>query len=276
MLRVSYGPIEFCDILSAYLLFLPSSLFLILERVTLNLRDLQGEELASRAKYAELVMKVRLHIIGQIMWCQQLKQVSNTQCLWKISKSVRDNLEDGSLDAKKLLLDIDRFLQAIPPAEWRRRASDNIPLADMPLRTVKTILQQVVGTYGDAVYDQLTLLDRAENSFVYQYLYRLLNNSRAASASESTPHSVRASGIDAQLRSTSYKKEQDQEASHPEVGTPRGSTIPNNSSVQMSPTRSNDIQMNLALKDIFDKIGNAQESKKGIAELYEFKKQHPE
>jgi hypothetical protein len=36
-----------------------SSLFLILERVTLNLRDLRGEELSSRAKYAELVMKVR-------------------------------------------------------------------------------------------------------------------------------------------------------------------------------------------------------------------------
>lgn len=146
----------------------------------------------------------------------------------------------------------------------------------MPLRTVKTILQQVVGTYGDAVYDQLTLLDRAENSFVYQYLYRLLNNSRAASASESTPRSVRASGNSTQLGSTSYKKEQDREGNHPQVGSPRGSAVPHSSSVAMSPTRSNDIQMNLALKDIFDMIGNAQESKRGIAELYEFKKQHPE
>lgn len=35
-----------------------SSLFLILEKVTFDLRGLQGEELASQAKYAELVMKV--------------------------------------------------------------------------------------------------------------------------------------------------------------------------------------------------------------------------
>lgn len=40
-----------------------SSLFLILERVTLNLRDLSGEELSSRAKYAELVMKVCCQVI---------------------------------------------------------------------------------------------------------------------------------------------------------------------------------------------------------------------
>lgn len=46
--------------------------------------------------------------------------------------------------------------------------------------------------------------------------------------------------------------------------------------VPQSPGRSADIEMNLALKAIFDKIGNAQESKKGIAELYEFQKQHPE
>lgn len=63
--------------LSVYLLFLASSLFLILERVTLNLRDLQGEELASRAKYAELVMKVSLHVSRRIMCSQQLKQVSS-------------------------------------------------------------------------------------------------------------------------------------------------------------------------------------------------------
>jgi hypothetical protein len=36
------------------------SLFKILERVTLDLREVQGEELASRSKYAELVMKVSI------------------------------------------------------------------------------------------------------------------------------------------------------------------------------------------------------------------------
>jgi cytoskeleton-associated protein 5 len=203
--------------------------------------------------------------------------VGDLQCLWKISKSVKDNLEDGSLDAKKLLLDIDQFLQAIPPAEWRRRASDNIPLGDMPLRTVKTILQQVVGTFGDSVYDQLSLLERPENSFVYQYLYRLLNNSRSVVAPE-------ASGSSEQLSRQSSTMSHSGPA-RARAGTngsagPVGNTPSHNGGIAggapMSPGRSSDIEMNLALKDIFDKIGNAQESKKGIAELYEFRKLHPE
>jgi cytoskeleton-associated protein 5 len=191
---------------------------------------------------------------------------------------VKENLEDGSLDPRILLLDIDRFLQAIPPAEWRRRASDGIPLSDMPLRTVKTILQQVVATYGDTVYEQLALLDKAESSFVYQYLFRLLNNSRSVSESLSattnstapmaTP-SQSSSRFRQSRRSPESDKHGDQESGN---GLPAGGAA----STVMSPTRSNDIEMNLALKDIFDKIGNAQASKVGIAELYQFKLQHPE
>ncbi|KAH8917187.1 ARM repeat-containing protein, partial [Atractiella rhizophila] len=132
------------------------ALFSVLETATVDLRELRGPTLQERAKYAELVMK----------------------CLWKISKTVKESLESEALDPKVLLLDIDQFLQVIPPAEWRRRSTDNVPLADMPLRTVKTILQQVVSVMGDAVYDELSLIDSPENSFVYQYLFRLLNNSK--------------------------------------------------------------------------------------------------
>lgn len=191
---------------------------------------------------------------------------------------MKDNLEDGSLDAKKLLLDIDRFLQAIPPAEWRRRASDNIPLADMPLRTVKTILQQVVSTYGEAVYDELALLERAESSFVYQYLFRLLNNSRTVPAVEAASPALMSrqsstishTSVSVSNRHVKEGTEDSRPSSQADV------KIVSAGMATVSPARSNDIEMNLALKEIFDKIGNAQESKKGIAELYEFKKQHPE
>lgn len=189
---------------------------------------------------------------------------------------MKENLEDGSLDPKILLLDIDRFLQAIPPAEWRRRASDGIPLSDMPLRTVKTILQQVVATYGESVYEELALLDKAENSFVYQYLFRLLNNSRSVSESlsaASNPKALMATPSKSSSNShlTRRSAESDINGDHTAAD---GSAAAG--SIVMSPTRSNDIEMNLALKDIFDKIGNAQASKVGIAELYQFKLQHPE
>lgn len=169
-------------------------------------------------------------------------------------------MEDGSLNPKELLLDIDRFLQAIPPAEWRRRATDEIPLGDMPLRTVKTILQQVVSTFGDNVYEHLSLIDRPESSFVYQYLYRLLNNARTQGRDRDIS---RAPSVSSQRRTNTDARYANESPA-------------NGGSAAMSPGRSNDIEMNLALKAIFEKIGKTEDSKRGIAELYQFRKEHPE
>jgi cytoskeleton-associated protein 5 len=173
-------------------------------------------------------------------------------------------LENKTLDARHLLFDIDQFLQTIPPAEWRRRAADAIPLGDMPLRTVKTVLQQVVAHFGEAVYEELTLIDRPENSFVYQYLFRLLNNARSVNVPAESSLSRQASQQSSSLSPKSAITEEVQTA---------GKAA---SSISATPTRLDDTRLNNALKDIFDKIGNAQKSKEGIAELYQFQKQHPE
>lgn len=192
-----------------------------------------------------------------------------------MSKSIKESLEDNSLDAQQLLLDIDAFLQAIPPAEWRRRASDDVPLGDMPLRTVKTILQQVVALYGQSVYDQLALIDRPESSFVYQYLHRLLDNARLARVP-----------AQAGLRGAAERQADSGSGGH--IGAARtdsnGTGAKNTLSApskleldaQKTTPRTSEIDMNLALRDIFDKIGNAKDSKSGIAELYHYQKAHPE
>ena len=193
------------------------------------------------------------------------------KCLWKVSKTAKESLEDRTLDARRLLFDIDRFLQAIPPAEWRRRASDDIPLGDMPLRTVKTILQQIVATFGESVYEELVLIDKPENSFVYQYLFRLLNNSRSMSIPAASDKLSRQSSTISQDDGVIKSKLVD-DAMHQITKNGNGELSARGG---MSPGRSNDIEMNQALKEIFDKIGNTQESKNGIAELYEFQKLHP-
>lgn len=159
----------------------------------------------------------------------------------------------------------------------------------MPLRTIKTILQQVVAAFGDAVYEELSLIDRPENSFVYQYLFRLLNNSRQVSTEADSAGGQMLSRQSSTMSTASStlmgRKQSDNEtASSLRQGASRTTTATSNGSASpavsgpaaQSPGRSADIEMNLALKAIFDKIGNAQESKKGIAELYEFQKQHPE
>ncbi|KAL8281038.1 hypothetical protein RQP46_006717 [Phenoliferia psychrophenolica] len=247
-----------------------TALFSVLQQATNDLRELRGNDLTERAKYAELVMK----------------------CLWKVSKTVKESLEAGSLQAPRLLRDINIFLIRIPPAEWRRRATDNVPLADMPLRTVKTILQQIVSVYGEQVFDYLDEVDSAENSFVYQYLFRLASNTgttgTAPESSRLSRQPSSSSSFGTGLR-TVYAKELPNSPPLTSVGSPlvangdavatngHSSTLSNGSA---SPTSASsgggEIEMNQRLKIIFDLIGDPVQSRTGIAELYEFQKQHPE
>ncbi|GAA5860693.1 hypothetical protein JCM8547_005503 [Rhodosporidiobolus lusitaniae] len=238
------------------------ALLTVLQDATFDLRELRGQELTDRAKYAELVMK----------------------CLWKVSKTVKESLESRQLLAPRLLSDINQFLVTIPPAEWRRRSTDNIPLADMPLRTVKTILQQVVSILKNAVFEELDEIDHAENSFVYQYLYRLVNQpgTGTTSATEST---IRPPSLARQPSGSSLASAKTRTSTSP----PRSSSVARNGSNGSSASNASgpapppvtspggsDIAVNQRLKEIFDMIGDPNNSRGGIAALYEFQKEHPE
>ncbi|KAI9630501.1 hypothetical protein KEM48_013997 [Puccinia striiformis f. sp. tritici PST-130] len=124
----------------------------------------------------------------------------------EISKTAKESLEDGTLDVSILLRDIDEFLVSIPPAEWRRRANDNVPLADMPFgRPPET--------------------------------GRPRRNSRSSVTS---------------YASTSFSK-------------PGPAT-----------ESSSEVELNNHLTEIFAKIGSPIDSKKGISDLYQLLKMHPE
>lgn len=274
-----------------------SALFSVLQTATVDLRDLRGPELTERAKYAELVMKVRF-----LPFSPATATDPEKQCLWKVSKTVKESLEARQLLAPRLLRDINIFLIMIPPAEWRRRATDNVPLADMPLRTVKTILQQVVSVFGEQVFDQLDEVESAENSFVYQYLFRLASNS-SPDAARLSRQSSSSNGL-----RTAYSKELPSSPPLTGIGSPLvsngdGGAFEARTDATPSPTASTssaqggaEIEMNNRLKAIFDLIGDPVQSRKvrlfsgdgmqgreltvgfeqGIAELYEFQKLHPE
>ncbi|KAG0145811.1 hypothetical protein CROQUDRAFT_658187 [Cronartium quercuum f. sp. fusiforme G11] len=235
------------------------ALFTVLKLTTIDMREIEDEvELAHRAKYAELVMK----------------------CLWKVSKTVKESLEDGTLDARILLSDIDEFLVSIPPAEWRRRANDNVPLADMPLRTVKTILQQVVTIYGDGVYEAVSALKNPQDTFVYQYLFRLLNNSKAAAGEPTVTHppSRTTTRLVPPLSPLSRAAPA---AQSPSGSPPRSRQSSAQSPVpprnpQIVPDHLDEVNLNNLLTEVFAKIGSPTDSKKGIQELYQLLKLYPE
>ncbi|GAA5878237.1 hypothetical protein JCM16303_002695 [Sporobolomyces ruberrimus] len=237
------------------------ALLTVLQDATVDLRELRGPDLADRAKYAELVMK----------------------CLWKVSKTVKESLETQQLLAPRLLSDINNFLVTIPPAEWRRRSTDNVPLADMPLRTVKTILQQVVSVLKGQVFDELDEIESAENSFVYQYLYRLANQPTGGIGVDA---GVRSQALGRKPSSSSIASSRNAPSRGSNMSPPLGAPTPrsassnsnasNGSAPQVSSPGGSDIAVNQRLKEIFDLIGDPNNSRAGISALYEFQKEHPE
>ncbi|KAF8212269.1 microtubule associated protein [Mycena galopus ATCC 62051] len=102
------------------------------------------------------------------------------KCVWKLARNIPQDLAEERLDPVELFPAIEHFLQSVPPNEWRARATNKVPCGDMPLRTIKVIIQHVVAFYGDDVYDLLSAsFDDPSATIVYPYVYRILNsNSR--------------------------------------------------------------------------------------------------
>jgi cytoskeleton-associated protein 5 len=169
------------------------------------------------SKYTELVMK----------------------CTWKLIKSIPVLLQDKNIKLDELILSVHVFLQAYPPAEWKRRIDDQIPQADMPLRTVKTILSMVLSAVGNS-YTQWTFkIDNPEASHAVQYLEQM-----ARSGAKKSPTPV---------------------ASKPLA---RVASVENSEKLSESDIKSK-------LDSIFDMISNKDETKRGIQDLYQFQSRHP-
>lgn len=130
-----------------------------------------GEEEDGGLRFTELVMK----------------------CLWKLTKTLQDNIyrgpkrsgpeenleekmeRDGRVRSDDLLLALHRFLLALPPSEWKRRTAAGVPLGDMPLRTVKTILHEIKSVWGAQVLEEIPPLECVvEKSYIYQYLSHMV------------------------------------------------------------------------------------------------------
>ena len=135
----------------------PNSTFKILLKI---LRDsslksvIQIDEttMALETKYTELVMK----------------------CIWKITKVIPQYISDGKLDTESLLVCVDEFLNEAPPSYWKRKVQETgNNHSDMPLRTTKTILHELVNILGqDITYYKAV----KEGSHLQVYIKQLLAN----------------------------------------------------------------------------------------------------
>jgi cytoskeleton-associated protein 5 len=98
-----------------------SALFKLLRSLVVDFTEADSEQ-DLKARHAELILK----------------------CIWKRSRTAPEDFKTGVLAEQDLFTIIEEFLQVISPKEWRIRAAKRVPLGDMPLRTVKVLIQHAV------------------------------------------------------------------------------------------------------------------------------------
>ncbi|KAF9307588.1 Microtubule-associated protein, microtubule dynamics during spindle orientation, partial [Linnemannia elongata] len=140
-----------------------SALLLILVRCAQPLRSM--EDSAQQAKFGDLIMK----------------------CIWKLTKTIKECVAAGTLKPNELLADMNDFLVSISPPDWKRRAQEGVPLGDMPLRTVKTVLVELSSGMGDEVFNHLDLIQDPTKSAIHQYLVHMTGSKKRPITQLSNP-----------------------------------------------------------------------------------------
>jgi cytoskeleton-associated protein 5 len=131
-----------------------------------------NEKVTLQAKFTELVMK----------------------CLWKMTKAIHKMLETQTLEVNQLLLDINNLFIATPPSEWKKRASENFPVGDMPLRTIKTILSELTSSLSDRIFENFDLINDPQKSYVYSYVSHMVQSQKKRNALHNQSTSNPSSG----------------------------------------------------------------------------------
>mgnify|MGYP001074672540 CR=1 FL=1 len=83
---------------------------------------------------------------------------------------IQEAIKHDQLDVPTLYLDLHSFLTAWPPAEWKRRVSENVPLGDMPLRTIKAVILEIVTAIPNSVFDHFGRISNPQKSYVMMYV----------------------------------------------------------------------------------------------------------
>ena len=169
------------------------------------------------------------------------------KCLWKVIRQLPKWMESNKLNLDLLLADLHEFLKAYPSSYWKRQESDT------PMRTVKTVLHTMAKAKGDAILDHLSRINDPSNSELVPYLRKLLNSGVGGKENQATHNQDDNSNV--------IMKNGNNKANAP-------------GEIMQKPrfTKSD----HEALAEIFKKIGQKEQTKIGLQELYRFKQQNPQ
>jgi hypothetical protein len=197
----------------------------------------------SSTKYLELVMKCIWRQIRRLSSTNPSSNnlVSSPQSPQSSSSSVPNDTLIQQIDTSKVLYEIHTFLQLYPSSSWQNKQSD------LPLRTVKTLLFHLAKAKQSQIIDDLNSINVADDSEIKIYITKLFKNGFQLANNTNNSSTI--------TNNTSF-----------------GFTKPKETTrLNQSPQAPSD-QLSLIIK----KIGNSEQSKEGLRELYDFKQQHPE
>jgi hypothetical protein len=197
------------------------------------------------------------------------------KCLWKLVRSLESYLQDGRMDVPLLMQGIHQMFLVFDPNEAKKK--DDAPLTVL-IRTMKTILSELVKTYGDQVLGYFTLVNNLEDSYIYSYTQNLLEsqrNKQRGKPGTKTPRSMSTQDLSQpdEVISSQYANQTYQAENRSQNSIQMHST-----QMQYSTSAESDNMMNALnqLSAIFSKVASKDQSKEGIYELHVFQQKYPQ
>ncbi|KAI9105402.1 hypothetical protein DFS34DRAFT_7380 [Phlyctochytrium arcticum] len=230
------------------------------------------------------------------------------RCIWRVTKTIPRLIQTKSIKPDILLYDIHKFFVTVPPREWKRRATEfPFPQADMPFRTVKTIIGEIVKALGPDLRDAVHLIPNPDFSYCVRYaMYTLeertgpmgdIPDSRTNSEVDllgfGTPGNLHRSSANSlstspvMSRARSINIGPNSGGSLTSLAMANVGSLPNlrdpdltSSTATITPEhhstrRLSDSEIETELARIFTRIGNREQTKQGLQDLYDFQKTHP-
>lgn len=194
--------------------------------------------------------------------------------LWKMTRGLSNDDLCNALFVKDLLLDVHLFFQTVPPYEWKRRAAAQLPLGDLPLKTIKAVLHRVVEVQGENALVMMELVEAPDSSFVSSYLTMMVESSQTGKSSclEAGGAALEAGGNGLSVCSLAGSSAQ---ASRMDNATTPQTAGKNGGEEQQQQDFSTDEEANVMLSGIFAMIRDQPESQRGLVALYDFRKRYP-
>lgn len=175
------------------------------------------------------------------------------KCLLKITKTLPQTID--MIDLDQLLSDLHNFLAKNPPSNFEKGKND------LPLRTVKTILNEIVRIKGESIRMHFGQLPTHQNLTLVSYIDLAISSKQPASDVAGLVRPNTAPGILSQVQLQQVL-----------VQPPVVQLAP----TTLSPAEQAALDMKMHLQSIFNKIGNSETSRQGLYMLYKFTKENPD